>query len=371
MISSREPEAPHVLRDAVLAELRLVMGRETQRAQRHGPHVQELWELSAQKIGGGKLLRPLLLLETLEAFAQGAPGHAAAGIPVDSVTAVRCAAALEILHYAFLLHDDVIDHDLVRRGEDNLVGSLHRRGRARQGDGAEAASLHWARSAGILMGDLLLALAHQLLARLDLPDAARAEVLDLLGHAVAESAAGEFLDVGLADGMISPASSAIATMTRTKTATYSIELPLALACVLAGAPDPVRQVLRESGQHIGIAFQLQDDALSAVEDEERHGKDPYSDFREGKQTRVIDLARDSADWPGISALLGRADLTPQQGRHLRALLVRCGARDRVRAEILEHLDQARLLLAEPAAGVPAPVVAVLERLIGRLQGRRR
>ncbi|EWS81529.1 geranylgeranyl pyrophosphate synthase [Brachybacterium phenoliresistens] len=376
-------------RASVLAELHEVLEGETLRAQRHGPHVQDLWRRTAQHIGGGKLMRPMLLLEVLDAFrAEGSAGPAGSdasrgsdaarwsdaahgsdpGSGAGDAVALRCAAALEILHYAFLLHDDVIDHDLVRRGDDNLVGALHRHGRAGGDDGA---SLHWARSAGILMGDLLLSRAHQLLARVDVPAPMRAELLDLLDHAVTESAAGEFLDVGLADGMIPPARREIDTMTRSKTAVYSVELPLGMACVLAGAGAEVRAALEDAGRCIGIAFQLQDDALSAFGAEHHHGKDPWSDFREGKQTRIMDAARSTASWPAVAELLGRSDLTDAQGLRLRGLLVDCGARDRVAEEIEALLDEARRILHDGPARIPAAVVEVIEQQMRRLEGRTR
>ena len=350
------------VRASVLAELHEVLEGETLRAQRHGPHVQDLWRRTAQHIGGGKLMRPMLLLEVLDAFEAGGRGGAG-----DAV-ALRCAAALEILHYAFLLHDDVIDHDLVRRGDDNLVGALHRHGRARGDDGA---SLHWARSAGILMGDLLLARAHQILARIDVPAPMRGELLDLLDHAVTESAAGEFLDVGLADGIIPPARREIDIMTRSKTAVYSVELPLAMACVLAGAGAGVRAALEDAGRCIGIAFQLQDDALSAFGTEHHHGKDPWSDFREGKQTRIMDAARATTSWPAVAELLGRDDLTDAEGTRLRGLLVDCGARDRIAEEIEALLDEARRILRDGPARIPGAVVEVIEQQMRRLEGRTR
>lgn len=357
-------------RASVLAELREVLEGETLRAQRHGPHVQDLWRRTAQHIGGGKLMRPMLLLEVLDAFrAEGPSGpDVPPGGGAGVVVAVRCAAALEILHYAFLLHDDVIDHDLVRRGDDNLVGALHRHGRAGGDDGA---SLHWARSAGILMGDLLLSRAHQLLARVDVPAPMRAELLDLLDHAVTESAAGEFLDVGLADGMIPPARREIDTMTRSKTAVYSVELPLGMACVLAGAGAEVRAALEDAGRCIGIAFQLQDDALSAFGAERHHGKDPWSDFREGKQTRIMDAARSTTSWPAVAELLGRDDLTDAEGMRLRDLLVDCGARDRIAEEIEALLDEARRILRDGPARIPGAVVEVIEQQMRRLEGRTR
>ena len=81
---------------------------------------------------------------------------------------------------------------------------------------------------------------------------------------------------------------------------------LRMAAVLAGAPGGVERRLGRIGRHLGLAFQLQDDLLCAFGDPELHGKDRYSDLREGKQTAIIAAARATPEWPRVEALLGEA-----------------------------------------------------------------
>ncbi|MFC0674381.1 polyprenyl synthetase family protein [Brachybacterium hainanense] len=356
-------------RASVLAEVQVLLDARIAGSDRYGGAIRELWELAARRVGGGKLLRPILLLDTCAALRRA--GQLGAEAPVgaaDAAVVLRCAAALELLHFAFLLHDDVIDHDLVRRGEENLVGELHRRGSAR---GGTQRSLHWARSAGLLLGDQLLALVHQEVARLRVPERRRTMLLDLLDDAVAESAAGELLDVGLADGMIPPERTAVMTMTRSKTAAYSFELPLGMAAVLAGADSGTTDALRHAGRCAGTAFQLQDDLLSAFGDERLHGKDPWSDIREGKRTLLIEAARGTPAWPRIQEALGGQESGPRDGERLRMLLEQCGARARVEEEIRAQLAAARRALAPASSPVPAEVAQVIDQHLRRLEGRSR
>lgn len=354
-----EPDGPGAASGDVAAELARMMAAGAEKLRAHGPETVALWDLAAAKLSGGKLIRPRLLLDAYEALA---PDGAA---PAPRSEAVRLAAALEMLHFAFLLHDDVIDGDLTRRGTDNLIGALCHR---TAGDDPER-SLHWARSAGILIGDLMLMLAHQAVARVPLANDRRTAVLDLLDTAVHETVAGEFLDVSLGDGMLAADPPAVLRMTGSKTAAYSVELPLRWAAVLAGTDPRSERTLAHVSRHLGLAYQLQDDTLSVFGDARRHGKDPFSDLREGKQTAIIAFARTTDAWEGIREHLGRPDLTQQRALALRALLVDCGARRHVERLTAAEMEAARQILTAERGALPGSVAEVLFRLVDRLDDR--
>lgn len=105
------------LRRQVEGELESLFARHTATAEAHGTDFAHLRALIARHASGRKLIRPVLLLETFDALV--AAGHAG---PREE--AVRIAAAVEALHCAFLLHDDVIDGDMRRRWRPNLIGEL-------------------------------------------------------------------------------------------------------------------------------------------------------------------------------------------------------------------------------------------------------
>src|SRR5690625_1496537 len=112
-------------------------------AGRYGPAHERVWRVAEEQICGGKLIRPSLFLCAVEEFS---------GSDADA-DMLDLAIAIELLHFSFLLHDDVIDEDLMRRGKPNFIASLA--AQAPPGVG-EDARLHWARSSAILMGDLIL-----------------------------------------------------------------------------------------------------------------------------------------------------------------------------------------------------------------------
>ncbi|MFK0040491.1 polyprenyl synthetase family protein [Paenarthrobacter sp. NPDC090517] len=362
---------------AIENELSGLIGKRASAATAYGPDFARLWALAGRNVLGGKFVRPLLLMETYDALSQRHQQYDSDDSR-QRETAISIAAAIELLHYAFLLHDDVIDGDLVRRGHPNLIGSLLAEATARtdgragtDGTGGvrgtrAGSSLHWAQTGGILMGDMLLAATHQSFARADLPHELRLRLLDLLEHTINETVAGEQLDVGLGDGAIAPDLQTILVMCGYKTATYTFELPLRAAATLAGADFAVENSLATAGRHLGLAFQLQDDLLSTFGDPRRHGKDPFSDLREGKETAIIAHARTTHAWPDIEPFFGMPELSVGQGEHVRRHLSDCGAEAFVQGLIEEQVHAFNNQLTTT---IPASVRNVLLDLAGQLEGR--
>ncbi|MEV7605843.1 polyprenyl synthetase family protein [Paenarthrobacter sp. NPDC089322] len=357
---------------AIEHELNGLISARTRAAAPYGPEFTRLWTLAGENVLGGKFVRPLLLMETYDALRR--PGTPRA--EDQRRTAISIAAAIELLHYAFLLHDDVIDGDLVRRGKPNLIGSLLAAAGGIPGGGIPGSEqkhphsrLHWAQTGGILMGDMLLAGTHQAFARADLPHPLRVRLLDLLEHTINETVAGEQLDVGLGDGIIAPELETILVMCGYKTATYTFELPLRAAAALSGAEPSEEFSLASAGRHLGLAFQLQDDLLSTFGDPRRHGKDPFSDLREGKQTAIIAYARMTGAWPGIEPWFGRPELIIKDAEEVRRQLSECGAESFVQGLIDEQLREFHGLLNSATSEIPENARNVLIDLAAQLEGR--
>lgn len=350
--------------------VRALLARSSARAAVRGPAFARLWELASQHVLGGKLLRPRLLLGAFDALASDSADR----IPCTECV-LRLAAGIELLHFSFLLHDDVIDEDLLRRGRANLIGMLlEERGPgdvpAARNPARPGADLHWARANGILLGDLMLSAAHQTFARESLPEGVRLRLLELLEHAIAESVAGEQLDVGLSDGVIASDLGTVLEMSRRKTAVYTFELPLRAAAILAGQDQRTEREIAAIGTHLGVAFQLQDDLLSTFGRAAEHGKDPYSDLREAKETAIIAYARMTSAWSRIEPWFGRADLGEEEGRALRDVLVECGAERFIRSLIEDEIRTALDLVASPESAVPPELARFMLRLVDSLEERR-
>jgi geranylgeranyl diphosphate synthase type II len=332
-------------------------------AEQYGSEFVELWETAAEHVLGGKLIRPRLLMDLL---------HALTPAPLsedETHRAIDVAAHVELLHFAFLLHDDVIDGDLIRRRRPNLIGTL---AAGRPEESGEPA-LHWARSSAILLGDLLLSSAVLGFARADVAPEARERLLSLLEQTIFETVAGEHADVALSDGVIAPDLRTILSTSAYKTATYSFVLPLRAAAVLAGSSPSAEEQLTAIGHRLGLAYQLQDDLLSVFGDPEEHGKDAFSDLREGKETAIIAYARLTSHWDSIELHFGRSDLDLADGAYTRDRLRECGAEAFVQGLVREHLDavSSALSRAESAGTLSTAAGRTVRGLASRVEGRRR
>lgn len=329
-------------------------------AERYGAEFAALWRAAADHSLGGKLVRPRLLLDIHRALTDD-------GSAEPPLAAVDVAAHIELLHYAFLLHDDVIDGDLTRRRRPNLIGSLAANAPTTTEDGA----LHWARSSAILMGDLLLTAAVMGFARADVSDKVRLGLLELMEQTILETVAGEHTDVALSHGIVSPDIDTVLNMSVYKTATYSFSLPLRAAALLAGASPQAETALTAVGRHIGLAYQLQDDLLCVFGDHRTHGKDAFSDLREGKETAIIAYARSTPAWLLIEKRFGASDLTVSEAHALRDLLRECGAEGFVLDLIGDQLDAVHTVLAdaEMSGDIGVDAAGTILRTVTRLEGR--
>ena len=326
------------------------------RASDYGDHYVALWHALEEAATGGKRVRPTLVLTAFTGF--GGEDH-------DVV--VQVAVSFELLHTAFLIHDDVIDRDLARRGVANIAGRFTDRAIALGADADQAGV--WATAAGILAGDLALSEAHRVLARISVDDDRRLRLLDLLDRAIYVSAAGELADVTnmLAQHPLS-IDEVISTLEQ-KTAVYSFEAPLQAGAVLAGAPPQAVEALGRFGRLIGVAFQLTDDLLGVFGDPVKTGKSASADLREGKETTLIAYARSTPGWDLISPLMGKADLTDAEAQQVRVHLEMCGARPAVERLAQDYQRRAIAVLDESA--IPAALRHSLVALAGSAVERSR
>lgn len=206
---------------------------------------------------GGKRLRPILTLACADLCGYGGGNPAADG-------AVKLAAAVEFMHTATLLHDDVVDESDMRRGR-------------------VAARIKWGNEASVLVGDFLLGQAFRMMV-----EVGSLRALDILSCAATVIAEGEVMQLTAAKNTETTEDEYLAVI-RGKTA----EL-FAAACevgpVLAERPRPEQAACRSYGMNLGIAFQLIDDVLDYGGTSAALGKNVGDDFREGKITLPIVLA---------------------------------------------------------------------------------
>ena len=202
--------------------------------------------------GSAKRLRPLLTIAAARIC--GARDDAS----------LKLAAAVEFIHTATLLHDDVVDSSQLRRGR-------------------VAAHLIWGAPSSVLVGDFLFARAFELMV-----GAGSMPALEILARASRVIAEGEVLQLTRAHDM-DLSQEVYLDIIRAKTAELFAAAAEAGAVSAGASPDRGR-ALRQYGQDLGLAFQLVDDALDYSGDSGTLGKNPGDDFREGKATLPLLLA---------------------------------------------------------------------------------
>ncbi len=258
---------------------------------------------------GGKRLRPLLTLAA-DRLAGGRDSHC-----------LKLAAAVEFIHTATLLHDDVVDGSQLRRGK-------------------VAAHLIWGGASSVLVGDFLFARAFELMV-----ETGSLRALDILAKASSVIAEGEVLQLTRAHDL-NLNQDVYLEIVRAKTA----ELFAAAAeagGVAAGASDRQIAALREYGLCLGLAFQLTDDALDYGGATETLGKNAGDDFREGKATLplILAVARSGArEAPFWERVIGRLEQTESDFRRARELVVGTGALESTLNLAFDYAEQAQRAL---------------------------
>ncbi|MFI8423749.1 polyprenyl synthetase family protein [Streptomyces sp. NPDC085479] len=279
-------------------------------AQGFPPEVADV--LRALVLGGGKRIRPVVCVA----------GWLAAGGYGDRAPVVRVAASLEMFHAFALVHDDVMDRSVTRRGRPSAHEALAARHRGRP----DAAQLGM--NAAVLLGDLALAWSDELFHTAGLSADRFTAATAVLDQMRTELMYGQYLDL-LATGEPSTDVDASLRIARFKSAKYTVEHPLRLGAVLAGADTRVGAALSRFGVPLGEAFQLCDDLLSAFGDPVETGKPVAEDLREGKHTALLAVALRRATETERDALTGHsreADFGPGHVARIRVVLEGTGVR---------------------------------------------
>ncbi len=198
---------------------------------------------------GGKRLRPLLTVSAAQLCGYEGTSHH------------KLAAAVEFIHSATLLHDDVVDESDLRRGK-------------------KPANLIWGNSASILVGDFLFARAFNLMVETN-----SMEALGILSHASSVIAEGEVQQLAALRNLAMTEADYLRVIEAKTAALFAAATEV--APVIAERPTAEREALREYGLKLGLAFQLVDDALDYGGMESALGKSVGDDFREGKMTLPV------------------------------------------------------------------------------------
>jgi len=301
--------------------------------ERMGSSIALIPDLARHLIdSGGKRLRPLLTLATARLCGYEGRHH------------VNLAAAVEFIHSATLLHDDVVDASSLRRGKI-------------------AANVVWGNKPTILVGDFLFSQAFKLMV-----ESGSMRVLDILASASAIIAEGEVLQLKSANNLATTEADYLHVVSA-KTAALFAAAAEAGATIASAAPH-VAEAFRIYGENLGVAFQLVDDALDYSGRQAQMGKSVGDDFREAKVTLPVILALERADdddrrfWRRVieAGLQQDGDL-----RHAIACVEETGAIRETQDRARRYADLARAALAPvPTGHLRDALIDVADFCVGRV-----
>lgn len=299
-----------------------------------GGYAEAVAALERFVLRGGKRVRPMFVWTGW----LGAGGDATGP---EAPAALRAASALELVQACALVHDDIIDASTTRRGFPTVHVEFADQHSAHHWSGGSA---EFGRAVAILLGDLALAWADDMIREAGLSPDAQARISPVWSAMRTEVLGGQFLDIS-SEVRGDETVEAALRVDRYKTAAYTIERPLHLGAALAGADDALVAAYRTFGTDIGIAFQLRDDLLGVFGDPEVTGKPSGDDLRAGKRTVLFAeaLQRADASDPAAAALLRESigtDLSDTQVATLRSVITDLGAVDDAERRISELTDSA-------------------------------
>ena len=214
---------------------------------------------------GGKRIRPAICILVANAF--GYKGE----------DLMRLASSIELLHTATLIHDDVVDQSLVRRGKQSIQAK-------------------WDNAHGVLVGDFVYSKAFQLMASFDNP-----EIIRALADSTNRISEGEVLQLSLKSNDVLQEKDYFEIIDR-KTAEL-FKVSAVTAGILCSCSDQEIQSLGRFSSNLGTAFQIQDDILDYYGDENLTGKKLGKDFEEGKYTLPVIVALKNANQENRSKLM--------------------------------------------------------------------
>ncbi len=280
----------------------------------------------------GKAFRPALCIATARAL----------GGRLEDV--LRTAAVLELFHNAFLVHDDIEDGSLMRRGKPTL----------HQDFGVPIA---------VNVGDSIFALCLQPLLentrRLGLGKALT--ILELIARMARESVEGQALELDwIRRGNFQMRERDYCLMCYKKSCWYTFIAPTQIGAVISGGQEPLLSHLRKYAAYIGVAFQIQDDVLNLAGDEGKYGKEIGGDLWEGKHTLILmHMLRSAAPREAARAreilCKSRLEKTAEEVDFLLDLVGRCGSLEYSSAIARRLGAKAGKALTRAAAWMPASV----------------
>ncbi|MEM3433349.1 MAG: polyprenyl synthetase family protein [Candidatus Methanomethyliaceae archaeon] len=284
---------------------------------------------------GGKRMRAFLVVKSCEL----AGGNVKLALPA--------AAAIEVLHNFTLIHDDIMDHDLLRRG----VPTVHKL---------------WGVPMGILAGDLLFAKAFSILLSAEVEPERLRRAAQIMSESAVSLSEGQSMDMEF-ESRLDVSEDEYLLMVTKKTASL-FEASAKIGATIGGGRPNLISLLGEYGRNLGVGFQIFDDYLGLTSKEEVLGKSVGNDIREGKMTLIVIRSLNSPLRERILSLLGKKYASDEELTKLVDALRREGIDNYVLKKANFHIDLAiRALSSIPDSPTKQDLVELARYAISRIK----
>ena len=236
-----------------------------------GHFSKDVFEKLNKFVVGGKSLRGSLSMFSAEMF----------GFK-DKHSLIKIAGCLEIIHAGLLIHDDIMDNDLLRRGKSSIFAqylALAKKNKLLN-------PLLFGQSMGICVGSLCSLLALKMISETNLEPDLKNEVICKINDEIARVYLAQMDDVYFGNLNSDPSREQIEKIYLNKTSGYTFCLPLVIGAIVAGKDKRTTKKLEKLGENIGIVFQIKDDLLAFFSNEKNIGKPVGTDIKSNKKTLI-------------------------------------------------------------------------------------
>jgi geranylgeranyl diphosphate synthase type I len=282
----------------------------------------------------GKLLRSNLAMKTAE------------NLDMEDIRDfLPVAASMEFLHSGLLIHDDIIDQDHLRRGDYSIPEQYKRL--------YPEAPEHLGHSLAICAGDIGFFFAFDLLSSSSLPAESKINILSLISKEMALVGQAEMEDtyLGYTDKDIDVEE--VVQVYRYKTARYTFSLPMIIGAMGAQASAELISKLDKIGEYMGILFQVKDDEIGLMGDQQTTGKPVGSDIEEDKKTifsHYLFASADDHDLEQLNEIFGKKDLSEVEVHYVQECIKKYQVLEQVQPFLEDQAEKAREFIKE----IPSP-----------------
>lgn len=257
---------------------------------------------------------------------------------IEEEELLRLSTAFEIFHSFALIHDDIIDGGLIRRGGKTINQHF-----------TDLFGPGWGEKLAILAGDLAEIFSQEIFqSHLFTQTGKEAERLFI--RMKEETMIGEYMDSIMPLISYLPTEDMIVNVLRYKSGFYSVQKPLLIGAILAGVSKKQQEMIIKTGDNLGLAFQIKDDILGIFGEEKLTGKSVLSDIREGKRTLLVvktwEKLSKTQDRKLFRQLIGKEDISQKEIFWIKETIKNTGVLSYCQSKCERRVEQAKRMLEE-------------------------